>query len=289
MGCRQYRAAQLNHSRVAVAPTAPSTVFTGTGGSSVWSLTATPCPPVTLSPASLPDGMTGTAYNQAISSSGGTVPYSYAVTSGTPPTGLNLSSTGALSGTPTTSGTFSFTVTATDEHSCTGSQVYAITIAPSSCPTITLLPTSLPSGAVGTSYSQTIAASGGITPYSYVKTSGNFPSGLSLSSGGVLSGTPTASGTFTFTVTAMDAHSCTGSQAYSLIINPGSCPTVTLSPTSLPDGKVGTAYSQAITASGGTTPYSYAVTSGTLPTGASLSLTGVLSGTCTAPVRSTSQ
>ena len=240
------------------------------------------CPTITLSPPSLPGGTAGTAYSQTITASGGTAPYSYAVSSGTLPPGLNLSPAGVLSGTPTTAGTSNFTVTATDANSCTGSKGYGVTIAPSCAAAITLSPASLPGGTVGTAYSQTITASGGTAPYSYTVASGTPPPGLILSSAGVLSGTPTTAGTFNFTVTATDANSCTGSKGYGVTIAPSSCPTIMLLPQILPGGTVGTAYSRTITAMYGTAPYSYTVTSGGPPTGLTLSSAGVLSGKPTA-------
>ncbi len=88
-----------------------------------------PCPTITLSSSTLPDGTQGTAYNQTITASGGAAPYSFALTVGTPPAGITLSSAGVLSGTPTANGTFNFTVTATDSDGCTGSLAYSLTIA----------------------------------------------------------------------------------------------------------------------------------------------------------------
>ena len=111
-------------------------------------------------------------------------------------------------------------------------------------------------------YNQIVTASGGTGPYTFTVTLGNLPVGLLLSSGGVLSGTPTAAGTYNFTVRATDANGCAGNQAYTILIV---CPTIALSPVSFPVGTVGLAYSQTITASGGTGPYIFAVTSGTCP------------------------
>jgi len=254
-------------------------------GSQAYSITINPpsCPSITVSPTTLPNGTVNVAYNQTITASGGTAPYTFAVTTGTLPSGLTLTSGGGLSGTPMSAATSNFTVTATDAsgNNCSGSQAYGITINPPSCPTITLSPATLPGGTVGIVYNQTITASGGTSPYTFAVTIGSVPSGLTLASGGVLSGTPTSAATSNFTVTATDAsgNNCSGSQAYSITINSPSCPTITLSPVSLPSGEVGTSYLQTITASGGTVPYSFAVTSGSLPVGLSLTSGGGLLGT----------
>jgi hypothetical protein len=87
---------------------------------------------------------------------------------------------------------------------------------------ITLSPTSLPSGTVGVSYSQTITATGGMASYAFSLVSGSLPPGVSLASSGLLSGTPKngAGGkTYNLTVRATDAHGCTGSRAYTLAIS----------------------------------------------------------------------
>jgi hypothetical protein len=185
-----------------------------------------------------------------------------------------------LSGTPTAGGPFSFTVTATDAAGFPGSRAYTLTITP---PSIRVVPTSLATGDVGRAYSHLLEAINGTAPYTFAITSGALPAGLTLGAGGLLAGTPTAGGTFTFTVTATDASTgagpYTGAQTYSLGIAPAR---LTLTPTSLPDGTVGTAYSQPVTAAGGISPYTYALTSGTLPTGLVLSAGGVLAGTPTA-------
>ncbi len=86
------------------------------------------CPTITVNPATLPNGFVGAAYNQTISATGGTAPYTFAVTTGTLPGGLTLAGGGALTGTPTTVGTFNFTVTATDNTGCTGTRAYTVVI-----------------------------------------------------------------------------------------------------------------------------------------------------------------
>ncbi|TAK61156.1 MAG: T9SS type A sorting domain-containing protein [Bacteroidetes bacterium] len=87
-----------------------------------------PCATITLMPASLPDDSVGHPYNDTVTASGGTPPYSYSVSAGSLPKGIILSPGGVVSGTLDSSGTFSFTVTATDSNGCTGEKPYMITI-----------------------------------------------------------------------------------------------------------------------------------------------------------------
>src|SRR5664280_526997 len=171
---------------------------------------------LTVNPASLPNGMQGTAYSQTVTASGGTGPYTFVMSSGALPAGLSLSSGGVLSGTPTGSGPSTFTVRATDSVANTGSRTYTITIGSN---ILTVSPASLPAGTQGVAYSQTITASGGTAPYTFARTSGALPTGLTMTSGGVLSGTPTANGTFNFDVTATDTSLNTGTRSYSVTIN----------------------------------------------------------------------
>jgi hypothetical protein len=156
--------------------------------------------------------------------------------------------------------------------------------APLICPIITLSPLTLPTGQVGTAYSQGITASGSAAlPYTFSVAAGTLPTGLTLNAGtGALTGVPTASGTFNFMITATDTNGCSGSQLYSIVIAAPGCPAITISPSVLPSGSVGDLYSQMISASGGASPYTYAVSSGALPTGLVLNpATGTLAGTPT--------
>lgn len=72
-------------------------------------------------------------------------------------------------------------------------------------PAITLAPTSLPAGQAGTAYSQALSATGGASPHTFDLLSGTLPAGLTLSSAGVLSGTPTTGNVYAFTVRATDS------------------------------------------------------------------------------------
>jgi len=87
------------------------------------------------------------------------------------------------------------------------------------CPTITLAPSTLPNGTLGFAYTNNVTASGGPAPFSFAVTSGSVPTGLTFNNDGTWNGTPTASGTFNFTVTATAASGCTGSQAYTVLVN----------------------------------------------------------------------
>ena len=78
--------------------------------------------------------------------------------------------------------------------------------------------TTVPNGVVGTPYSSTVSAVGGTPPYSWSVVSGSLPPGLALSSTGTISGTPTAAGSFTFTVEATDSVGATATQALTITI-----------------------------------------------------------------------
>jgi uncharacterized repeat protein (TIGR01451 family) len=229
------------------------------------------CPPVTLSPVALASASLGVTYNQAITVlGGGAGPYTFSATPGLP-AGLTLSPSGTLSGVPTQSGSFAFIVTATDANGCVTTQAYTLSV----CTGLTVLPAALPSATVGVPYAQALGGSGGTAPYGFAVTAGALPPGLTLSGPGLLTGTPSAAGSYSFTVTATDAGGCTGVATYSVAV----CPVVTITPATLMSGAVGTPYSQALTASGGTPPYVFS--SGSLPQGLALSPGGALSGTPT--------
>ena len=342
--------------------------------------------PVAITTATLPAGQVGVAYSAMMAASGGSAPYGWTITSGALPTGLTLSSAGSLSGTPTDSGDYTFTITVTEAHDLLASQAYTVTIArpadpvvtdvsdvevtadpetpgeptmidlsgavqnatrieivpppvhglatingfevtytpatgyfgpdsftyravgfddggaaiaaaakggsPTSAasepatvsivivaPTLVLTGGTLPSGQVGAAYSQTLAASAGTAPYSYAVTSGALPAGISLATDGTLSGAPTAGGNFTFDVTATDSSTGTGpfsvTAGHALTID---APALAVTPASVPSATAGTAYSTSFSASGGVAPYSYAVTTGSLPAGLTLATDGLLSG-----------
>jgi hypothetical protein len=146
--------------------------------------------------------------------------------------------------------------------------------------------TSLPAGTVGSSYSPTLAATGGTTPYTWALTSGTLPSWATLNSAtGAITGTPTAAGTtsgleFTATDSSTPTHQTATSVSLSIVI---SLAPFSVTTTSLNGGNVGSSYATTVAATGGTTPYTWALTSGTLPSWATLnSTTGAITGLPTA-------
>lgn len=236
------------------------------------------CPTISITPTTLPGGTVGLPYSQMLAQTGGSGTIAWNFT-GTLPTGLTLNpSTGALNGTPTATGSFSFTIIATDANNCTGSQAYSLAV---NCPTITLAPVTLPPGGVSLDYNQTVSASPAGT-YSYAVSAGSLPAGLTLDSKtGVLSGKPTAAGTANFTITATGFGVCTGSQAYTLTIN---CSAITITPPTLPSGSEGAPYNQALGQTGAVGTATWSISAGALPNGLSLNAaSGVLSGATLAP------
>lgn len=243
---------------------------------------AVAAPTITLAPTTLPALAVGTAFSHTLVASGGQPAYSYAIAAGALPAGMVLNTaTGVLSGTPTHAGSYSFILTATDSGGFIGSQSYSGTVAGG----VVVLPAeSLGTASAGTAYSHGFSASGGTPGYTYSLQAGSLPTGLTLSSAGLLSGTPTQAGSFSFSVRATDSSTgtgapFTGSQNYTLTVT---APAISLSPSTLPAASGGVSYLQSVSASGGIGSYTFSLSVGTLPPGIGLSSAGVLSGTPTA-------
>ncbi len=167
---------------------------------------AAPAPaPIAMGALTATSATVGQAYSGGTSVSGGTAPYVWSVSAGSLPAGLALSAaTGTVSGTPTSAGSYPFSVTATDSGNPaqTISVAASIAVAPSA---LSIATTSLPAGTGGTGYSQTLRASGGTPGYTWSVSAGSLPAGLTLAATtGVISGTPTAGGTWSFTATVKD-------------------------------------------------------------------------------------
>ena len=230
-------------------------------------------PPISILPPTLPDATRLVPYFQQITASGGTAPYSYSRLTGNLPAGITISSTGVISGTTTAApGNYSFTVQALDAKGAPGTQPYTITVR---CSDFVITPSALASGTVGSVYSAPLNAVGGSAPYLWSVASGSLPPGLSLSSSGLISGTPTQAMTASFTVEARDAFDCAATRLYTLVVN---CPSLSITPATLSSAYYGSAYSQQLAASGSTGPYTWSVIAGTPPAGITLSSSGLLSG-----------
>ena len=191
---------------------------------------------LSISPTTLAAGTAGVAYGPitfAATGGQGTVTFSE---SGTLPTGMSFTNA-VLSGTPTHTGNYPIEITATDAQNNTNSESLNLSI---NCPSIVVTPASLSNGTVGAAYGAvTFAQTGGLGTIAFSE-AGALPSGMSFASG-VLSGTPTQSGTFSIVVTAKDSNACTGSVSDSFTIAPivvSTAPVATLSPTSLDFGEV---------------------------------------------------
>lgn len=226
-----------------------------------------------ISPASLPNPVYGQPYGSSLSPIGGSAPHTFSLVSGSLPTGLTLANSGDFSGTVSGTGSFNFTVQLEDQIGNTVTRAYSVTIA---APVIAISPATLSQPVYNTAYSETLNASGGVGSYIFSVTSGALPSGLILSSGGDLSGTPTVAGNFDFTVTAEDGNGQTGTQIYSVSI---AAPTLGIAPISLPAPVYESSYSEQLSASGGAEPYSFSLDTGVLPNGLSIASDGTISGT----------
>jgi hypothetical protein len=201
-----------------------------------YSIMVAPNQPLTIGlPASgstLSPGMVGGAYAQSFFLSGGAAPYTWSLASGQLPPGLTLQNSSAgprdanneLAGTPTTAGTFTFTVRVTDFYAHQATQQFSLTIDPP----LKVTTTALPAGTVGVPYSHDLDrnAQGGLPPYSWfvVNNINELPPGLTLDStapdfNNVLDGTPTQPGTFSFPMQVQDSQNNTVHATLTITIN----------------------------------------------------------------------
>lgn len=219
------------------------------------------------------DGAVDAPYSFAVTASGFPAP-TFQVSAGALPDGLSLdSTTGAITGTPITTGSSTFSITATSLAGSTTSPQYTVSV--SQAPALT---SGAPTTAVtGVPYSFTVTASGFPAPTFHVS-AGALPDGLSLdSTTGAITGTPTTAGSSTFSITATNATGSATSPEYSITVAAPVSPMITSG--TPPSATVGTAYSFAVTASGVPSP-TFAVSSGALPAGLGLdAATGKITGT----------
>jgi len=189
-------------------------VAAGNGTSATQALSITVTAPVSITTTTLPGATTGVAYNQSLVSTGGSTPFTWSVSAGALPNGLSLSSAGVISGTPSATGTFTFTARVAAGNGTTATRSLTITVtAP-----VSITTAAPPGGSVGAAYNLALAATGATTPYTWGISAGSLPTSLSLSSAGVISGTPTVTGTFNFTVRVTAANGSTATRALSIVV-----------------------------------------------------------------------
>jgi hypothetical protein len=185
----------------------------------------------------LPTATVGTAYSGAVGISGGTLPYTFSWSGSLPP-GLSFFSPPTLSGTPQTGGVYSFPVSVSDSSNPVQNvtQTISITVEPTSA--LAVITTSLPNGQLGTPYSASVEAAGGCPPYTWSAT--QLPAGLTLNANsGAISGTPSASGLFDFTITVTDTCHSLAASGYNISIsNPTAVGSGTLTTQFTPNGSL---------------------------------------------------
>jgi hypothetical protein len=236
--------------------------------------------PVVITTTSVPNGFISQPYVQLLLEQNRSGPITWSLASGTLPPGITLGANGILSGTPTSVGSFTFTVQVTDGISTTTA---SFTIQVSLVP-LTFTSNTMPTASSGRPYSQPLPVVGGTKPYNATVTSGTLPAGVALSSTGILSGTPSSAGSFTFSVNVSDSSAPvqTATQTLTIAVN-----TLVITTTALPSGIVGAPYNAAISTVGGTLPLSFSAATAAFPPGLTIqqpaanSQSGALAGTPT--------
>ena len=236
-----------------------------------------------LSPLSIatviPAAFQGHVYSATLGAVGGTPAYKWSIVSGGLPNGMKLAAlTGAVTGTPTDAGSFPLTVEVTD-HSIptpqTASQSLMFVVAPSS---LAITTTTLSEAVQGTAFSVALRTTGGAGTDTWSQTSGSLPPGITLSSGGLLSGTPSQAGTFSYSVAVTDGSTPTPQTAIQALTLLVASTTLAITTQSLPEAFQGTSFSTVLHATGGAGNETWSVTSGSVPNGITLSSNGSFSG-----------
>ena len=237
--------------------------------------------PLVITTATLVDTSVGVSYNANVVATGGTEPYTFTVSAGSLPDGIAIGANGELTGTvlgSATTETFSVEVADSSSPQLTQTQEYTVRVA------MEIATTALADATGGVAYSDTLVVQGGLPPYDWSLIAGALPAGLSGpdSTTGVISGTPDAAciavtSILTVQVSDSDTPAMTDTQAgIDLTVNTA---TLEMTTTALPNATLDTAYDQRVIATGGVPPYSFALTSGVLPSGLAIAADGRITGT----------
>jgi hypothetical protein len=243
------------------------------------SVAAAPAAPLQITTSSLAGGQVGTSYQASVSVTGGTQPYSWSIASGALPSSLALNAaSGTISGMPSTAGNSSFTVKVNDAAGKPAQQPLAISVAASPAAPLQITTSSLAGGQVGTSYQASVSVTGGTQPYSWSIVSGLLPTGLALNAAsGTISGTPGQVGNSPFVVKVADSRSQSAQQILTIGVT-ASLPPLQITTSGVASGQVGVSYQATVSATGGTQPYSWSLSSGLLPSGLTLTSAGAITG-----------
>ena len=195
---------------------------------------AAPTSAIVVSPASLPAMTAGAVFSQALGSTGGAAPYTYSLSSGALPPGLSLTAGGAISGTPTQRGSYTFSVRSQDNVGAFTVKGYTGTV---QNPSLALVPASA-TAIQGVPFSLNLSTSGGVAPHTYQLETGSFPSGIGISSAGVVSGTTSAApGNYPVSLRVTDSSAGPGSyfevEPFTLTVSPAPSVSIAVSPASV--------------------------------------------------------
>jgi hypothetical protein len=254
-----------------------------TTSSATLSVQPPPGTPLQITPVILANAQAGVPFQFGLSATGGVLPYEWSVGSGTLPSGLSIGAgSGIISGTPLKGGQFDFSVQVSDSSSpIRQTAMKALTLSILAF-TLQINSVTLPNGQVGVPFPARVSGSGGVTPYTWT-IAGALPRGLNLgATSGAISGTPTQAGASNFTIALKDSSEQSTQKLFSVTIAGAGIKPLAISTTSLPPSSVQEFYSQALQATGGTSPYAWTIAAGQLPGGIALnSSTGQLAGTPT--------
>jgi hypothetical protein len=197
------------------------------------------------------------------------------------PTGLSISSTtGVISGTASTAGTYNVTVTGKDTTGPTGSASYTWTVGSGTTNTVTVTNPGTQTGTVGTPVSLQIQATDSSPGQTLTYGATGLPAGLSVSTtSGLITGTPTTAANYSVTITATDSTGASGSATFSWDISAATGNTVTVTNPGTQTGTVGTPVSLQISATDSASGQTLTFSATGLPAGLSISSSGLITGT----------